>query len=125
MDIRYFDNAATTKIKPEVLNEMMPYLENEYGNAFQRYYDQNNSNRQAMGATRGLIEEYLCEDGRPIYIGGTEGNYEVNPLFKGYGMWKELDNRDPRLTQTVCRPGEYVTIWGNGEVNPEALSIRA
>ena len=95
------------------------YIENEYGNAFQRYYDQNNSNRQSMGATRGLIEEYLCEDGRPIYIGGTEGSYEVNPLFKGYGMWKELDNRDPRLTQTVCRPGEYVTIWGNGEVNPD------
>lgn len=71
-----------------------------------------------MGATRGLLEEYLCADGRPIYIGGTEGNYQVNPLFKGYGMWKELDNRDPRLTQTVCKPGEYVTIWGNGKVDP-------
>lgn len=93
-------------------------IENEYGTAFQRYYDQNNSNRQAMGATRGLLEEYLCEDGRPIYIGGAEGNYVLNPLFKGYGMWKELDNRDPRLTQTICRPGEYVTIWGGGKLDP-------
>lgn len=93
-------------------------IENEYGTAFQRYFDQNNSNRQSMGATKGLLEEYLCEDGRPIYISGTEENYVQNPLFKGYGMWKELDNRDPRLTQTVCRPGEYVTVWGNGKVDP-------
>lgn len=93
------------------------YIPDEYGHAFQRYYDQNNSNRQAMGATRGFLEEYLCADGRPIYVGGSEGNYEVNPLFKGYGMWKELDNRDPRLTQTVCRPGEYVTIYKNGSVD--------
>lgn len=94
------------------------YITDEFGNAFQRYYDQNNSNRQSMGATRSLLEEYLCADGRPIYIGGTEGNYEVNPLFKGYGMWKELDNRDPRLTQTICRPGEHVTIFGNKKVDP-------
>ena len=33
MDIIYFDNSATTKIKTEVLNEMMPYLTTEYGNA--------------------------------------------------------------------------------------------
>jgi len=94
------------------------YILNEYGNAFQRYFHQNNSNRQSMGATRGLLEEYLCEDGRPIYLAGTEGSYETNPLFKGYGMWKELDNRDPRLTQTVCRPGEYVTIFDNKVVDP-------
>lgn len=100
------------------------YIPDEYGTAFQRYYDQNNSNRQAMGATRGLLEEYLCADGRPIYIGGTEGNYQVNPLFKGYGMWKELDNRDPRLTQTICKPGEYVTIWGMVKwIQPMAFCI--
>lgn len=93
-------------------------IKDEYGTSFQRYYGQNNSNRQAMGATRGLIEEYLCADGRPIYTGGSEGNYESNPLFKGYGMWKELDNRDPRLTQTICRPGEYVTIYLSGVIDP-------
>ena len=32
MDIRYFDNAATTRIKEEVLEEMFPYLSLEYGN---------------------------------------------------------------------------------------------
>lgn len=94
------------------------YITDLYGNAFQRYYDQNNSNRQSMGATKGMVEDYLCIDGQPIYVGGSEGNYQSNPLFKGYGMWKELDNRDPRLTQTICRPGEHVTIYDGGKVDP-------
>jgi hypothetical protein len=81
--------------------------------AMQRYHMQNNSNRVSKGAPRGLIDEYLCEDGRPIYIGGTEGAYEINPLFKGYdgADWREMDNRDPRLRQTVGKPGEYFSIY--------------
>lgn len=99
------------------------YLENKVGHAAQRYYQQNNSNRQSMGATRGLIDEYLCIDGRPIYIGGNEGSYEKNPNFLGYGKWTELENRDPRLTQTVCRPGEHVTIYQGGIVDKEKNGI--
>ena len=77
-----------------------------------RYWGMNNHTRYCMGAPVCMLEDYLCEDGRPIYIGGSEGNYEVNPLFKGYdGMWEELDNRDPRLKQTVCKPGEYASIF--------------
>lgn len=94
------------------------YIPDEYGTAFQRYYNQNNSNRQSMGATRGLIDEYLCADGRSIYTGGAGSKYIQNPLFEGYGMWKELQNRDPRLTQTVCVPGEYVTIYQAGKTDP-------
>lgn len=76
-----------------------------------RYWGFNNHTRYCMGAPLCMIEDYLCEDGRPIYLSGTEGNYEQNPLFKGYdGMWEELNNRDPRLTQTICRPGEYATV---------------
>lgn len=84
------------------------------GHAAQRYYEINRdlSSRPPIGATRGLVDEYLCEDGRPIYIEGTEGNYTLNPLFKGYdGLWTELENRDPRLTQTICYPGEYISVW--------------
>lgn len=77
-----------------------------------RYWGMNNHTRYSMGATVAMTEEYLCADGRPVYIGGTPGNFVDNPLFKGYdGMWEELENRDPRLTQTVCKPGEYATIF--------------
>lgn len=32
MEIKYFDNSATTRIKEEVLEEMFPYLSIQYGN---------------------------------------------------------------------------------------------
>lgn len=99
------------------------YLENKVGHAAQRYFNQNNSNRQSMGATRGLVDEYLCIDGRPIYTGGNEGNYVKNQNFQGYGKWTELENRDPRLTQTICRPGEYVTIYQGGTSDLEKNGI--
>ena len=37
MEIRYFDNAATTKVKEEVLKEMFPYFSVEYGNPSSMY----------------------------------------------------------------------------------------
>lgn len=84
------------------------------GHATQRYWDQNNSvsSRPAGGATKGLVDEYLCIDGRPIYLAGSEGNYVANPLFNGYdGFWTELENRDPRLMQTVGYPGKHRSIF--------------
>ncbi|MDR0832958.1 MAG: RagB/SusD family nutrient uptake outer membrane protein [Candidatus Symbiothrix sp.] len=79
------------------------------GHTTQRYYEQNNggaAGRYSKGATRSLVDEYLCADGLPI----TESS-----LFKGYdGLWTELDDRDPRLRQTIARPGEYNTISALG-----------
>lgn len=95
----------------------------EVGHAAQRYFNQNNSNRQSQGATRSLVDEYLCIDGNPIYTSGVEGSYVSNPLFLGYGKWTELENRDPRLTQTICRPGEYVTIYIAGVMDKEKNGI--
>jgi len=46
MKIRYFDNAATTRVDDEVLNEMLPYFSINYGNASSMY----NIGRQAKKA---------------------------------------------------------------------------
>ncbi|NDV59058.1 RagB/SusD family nutrient uptake outer membrane protein [Bacteroides sp. 519] len=82
------------------------------GTSVARYWGFNNHTRYACGAPLGVLEEYLCEDGKPIYLSGTPGNYVQNPLFKGYdGLWEELDNRDPRLTQTICKPGQYASVF--------------
>lgn len=34
----YLDNSATTKIHPEVITVMLPYLQEEYGNPSSKYY---------------------------------------------------------------------------------------
>ncbi|UCS95450.1 RagB/SusD family nutrient uptake outer membrane protein [Echinicola marina] len=67
------------------------------GVAFSRYYAQNLRHRH--GATRSLVDEYLCEDGLPI---------AVSPLFMGKdSIQREMMNRDPRLPQTVANFGTY------------------
>lgn len=100
---------AEIRTNPEAVLGVEYSFDNKVGNDLLRYYDQNN--HMGICAQRSLVDEYLCKDGRPIYIGGSEGNYEPNPLFEGYGKWSELNNRDPRLSQTICKPGEYITIW--------------
>lgn len=100
---------AEIRTNPEAILGVEYSFDNKVGNDLLRYYDQNN--HMGICAQKSLIDEYLCEDGRPIYISGNEGRFELNPLFEGYGKWKELNNRDPRLSQTICKPGEYITIW--------------
>jgi hypothetical protein len=81
------------------------------GHGTSRYFSMNRGNasgRYCKGATKDLIDEYLCIDGQPI---------TSNALFKGYDGddWRELDNRDPRLRQTVVKPGEYITVFNRDE----------
>nr|WP_196936893.1 RagB/SusD family nutrient uptake outer membrane protein [Sphingobacterium hungaricum] len=68
-----------------------------YGSAFSRYFTQNL--RHQFGATRSLVDDYLCEDGLSI---------SSSPLFLGKeSITLELQKRDPRLTQTIANYGTY------------------
>jgi len=82
------------------------YDGSKLGHGMPRYYSMNRGNasgRYSKGLTKEFVDEYLCIDGKPI---------TGNSNFLGYdGMWSELENRDPRLTQTIAMPGDYMTIW--------------
>lgn len=71
----YFDNAATTKLDEEVLNEMMPYLTEEYGNA-SSIYKLGRNNRKAVETARERIAKAINADPEEIYFtsGGTESD---------------------------------------------------
>ena len=82
MDIIYFDNSATTKIKTEVLNEMMPYLTTEYGNASSLYSIGRKAKRAIENARKQVAELINC-DPHEIYFTGS-GSESDNTALKGF-----------------------------------------
>lgn len=71
----YLDNAATTPIADEVLEAMLPYLKNHYGNPSSTYAE-GRTTRAALERARKSVADALNAIGREIFFtsGGTEAN---------------------------------------------------
>jgi hypothetical protein len=82
----------------------------------------------ACGYTREFVRSYLCTDGLPI---------SLSPLYKGDADLRDVAvNRDPRLDQTVMKPGDpimislkndttkFVTPWLTGQKGPTGYETR-
>lgn len=82
MDIIYLDNSATTKIKTEVLNEMMPYLTTEYGNASSLYSIGRNA-KKAIETARKQVAELINCNPHDIFFTGS-GSESDNTAIKGF-----------------------------------------
>lgn len=82
MNTIYFDNAATTKIKTEVLNEMMSYLTNGYGNASSLYSIGRQSKRAIENARKQVAELINCDPHEIYFTGG--GSESDNLALKGF-----------------------------------------
>ena len=77
----YLDNAATTKIAPEVLDAMMPYLTEEYGNAGTLYSLGRSAAVAIQSAREQAAKLFGCTADHVIFTsGGSESN---NMVFKG------------------------------------------
>jgi len=75
--------------------------------------------RHNGGATRSMVEDYLCTDGLPITL---------SPLYQGDAVYEDLfENRDPRLRQTILHPEdqEYYNYDGSLEYSYPRLEGRA
>ena len=81
MNIRYFDHAATTKVKEEVLEEMLPYLKEKYGNASSMYTIGRESKR-AIEEARTRVAKLLNCKANEIYFTGC-GSESDNTAIKG------------------------------------------
>ena len=81
MENIYLDNAATTKLDEEVLNEMIPYLKEYYGNA-SSIYKLGRESRKAVEESREKIAKVLNCKPNEIYFtaGGSESD---NTAIKG------------------------------------------
>ena len=82
MDNIYLDNGATTKVKTEVLNEMMPYLTTEYGNP-SSLYSIGRKAKKAIEKSRRQVAELINCNPHEIYFTGS-GSESDNIALKGF-----------------------------------------
>ena len=77
----YFDNAATTKVKEEVLKEMLPYLSIKYGNPSSMYGIGRESKKAIENARKQVAQLINCSPNEIIFTScGTESD---NTALKG------------------------------------------
>lgn len=101
MDIKYFDNAATTRINEEVLKEMFPYLTKEYGNASSMYSIGRQSRRTIENARKQVAQLLNCKP-QEIYFTscGTESD---NTALKGIAF-KNKEKGNHIITSKIEHP---------------------
>ena len=86
MKLIYLDNAATTKMAPEVAEAMMPYFTEEYGNP-SAIYSIGAKNKEVITQQREIIADLIGAKTNEIYFtaGGTEAdNWALKATFEAY-----------------------------------------
>lgn len=133
MDIKYFDNSATTRVKEEVLNEMLPFLSIEYGNPSSMYGIGRSAKRAIEEARKKVASLINCKP-EEIYFTSC-GSESDNTALKGiadkynkkgkYIITSKIEHPAILHTaQNLERHGynvTYVDVDKNGIINLEKL----
>ena len=82
MEIRYFDHAATTPVREEVIKEMIPYFGVEYGNPSTMYSLGRNAKR-AINNSRKQVAKAINSKTKEIYFTSC-GSESDNLAIKGF-----------------------------------------
>ena len=83
----YLDNAATTKTAPEVVEAMLPYFSEFYGNA-STVYEFGGKSKEAVSRAREIIANAIGAKENEIYFtaGGSESdNWAIKAAAEAYG----------------------------------------
>ena len=81
MKIRYFDHAATTAVREEVVRAMLPYLGVEYGNP-SSVYSLGRKNKKIVEENRSKVAKAINADQNEIYFTSC-GSESDNLALKG------------------------------------------
>lgn len=82
----YLDHAATTATRPEVVDEMLPYFTEKFGNP-SSVYKFSSQNKEAINKARKIIADSLNTDAANIYFtaGGSESdNWALKETARTY-----------------------------------------
>jgi cysteine desulfurase len=107
MSMLYLDNAATTPVRPEVLEAMMPYLTRWYGNP-SSHHTVGEAAADALADARTRVARVLgLRSGDVVFTsGGTEAN---NLAIKGIAI-AAAQRRDDRRAHVVTTPIEHESV---------------
>ena len=114
----YLDNAATSPVDKEVLDAMLPYLREEYGNPSSKYYCKADNAKQAVEDARAKVASLFGATSEEIIF--TAGSTEsTNMIIKGVLDYSKYycggknhvitSNAEHKATLNVCR-------YLNGEI---------
>ena len=114
----YLDNAATSPVDEEVLDAMLPYLRDEYGNPSSKYYCKADNAKQAVEDARVKVASLFGATSEEIIF--TAGSTEsTNMIIKGVLDYSKYycggknhvitSNAEHKATLNVCR-------YLNGEI---------
>lgn len=114
----YLDNAATSPIDEEVLDAMLPYLREEYGNPSSKYYCKADNAKQAVEDAREKVAALFGATSEEIIF--TSGSTEsTNMIIKGVLDYSKYycggknhvitSNAEHKATLNVCK-------YLNGEI---------
>ncbi len=95
----YLDNAATTKMKDSVIETMLPYFSETFGNASSTYTSAGQAARKALTEARGKVASAIGAEEKEIFFtsGGSEAD---NWAIKGVAL-KNKDKGNHIITTTV------------------------
>ena len=122
----YFDNAATTRMDDRVLEAMLPYLKDAYGNASGRYslgYEA----RRAVNEARVQAASLIGAEPDEIYFtsGATESNNIALKNAEGALITSEAEHPSVVNTALYCkstgRNAAFVKPDVKGKVEPKSL----
>lgn len=85
----YFDNSATTRVNPEVVEAMLPYLYEEYGNPASKYYTLAVNAQRAVEISREQVAQLIgaAPDEIIFTAGATES---TNLIIKGVADYRRF-----------------------------------
>ena len=128
----YFDNAATTTLDPEVLEAMMPYLTEKFGNP-SSIYSYGRETRMAIENARKTVAKILNAHPAEVFFtsGGTESsNTAINAAVRDLGCKHIISSpiehhATLHTVENLAKTGEaklsYVALLPNGHVNLDDL----
>lgn len=111
----YLDNAATTKVRKEVVDEMMKYFIDYYGNPSSGIYEIGRTSKEAIEKSRKTVATFINADEKEIFFtsGGTESD---NWAIKGVAFANQNKGKHIITTKiehhAVLHTCEYLKKFG-------------